>query len=69
MKKIIDIIQIVFAYGLILSILNTILFFMNLKLVLAIFFTISIFVKVSPHPTSHWNPFAFDTQWRFHFLE
>lgn len=65
MKKVIDIIQVVFAYALIYSILKTLLFFVPFKLVVILFIIVSVFVKVTPHPTSHWNPFAFDSRWRF----
>lgn len=64
MKKIVDIIQVIFAYGLILSILNTVLFFVSTEFILIIFIVTIIFVKVTPHPTNHLNPFAFDSHWR-----
>lgn len=65
MKKIIGIIQVVYGYILLNSILNVILFFLPQKLIFILFCISIILLKITPHPTSHQNPFAFSLDFRF----
>jgi len=65
MRKLIAIIQVLFGYFLMYSILKIILFFLSLSLILFIFFILMILLKITPHPTSHQNPFAFGLDFRF----
>jgi hypothetical protein len=63
-KSLIATTQMIFGYILFASILNLILpaHTGNIKIVLFVAFL--VFIKVSEHPTSHYNPFAFSLEFR-----
>ena len=65
MKKSIAIIQVLYGYILLYSVLNVTLFFLPLKIIVILFFISIILLKITPHPTSHQNPFAFSLDFRF----
>ena len=65
MKKFINIIQVVYGYILLYSVLNVTLFFLPLKIIVILFFISIILLKITPHPTSYQNPFAFSLDFRF----
>ncbi len=57
-------IQIIVGYLILLSLFELVLYSAPSLLSLCLFFTFILFVKVTPHPTSHLNPFAFGIRLR-----
>lgn len=63
-KSLIATIQIVFGYILFASILNLILPIHTGNIKITLFGAFLLFLKVSEHPTSYYNPFAFSLAFR-----
>ena len=63
-KSLIATMQMIFGYILFASILNLILPAHTGNIKITLFGAILVFVKVSEHPTSHYNPFAFSLSFR-----
>lgn len=63
-KSIIATMQMIFGYILFASILNLILPAHTGNIKITLFGAFLVFVKVSKHPTSHYNPFAFHLAFR-----
>ena len=61
MKKL----QVIFGYWLMFSVIQLFFYFLPQIIIFIICLISFIFVRILPHPDSHSNPFAFDSQWRF----
>lgn len=57
-------IQILWGYLLLYSILSLTLFFLDRGIILITFVIFVLVVKITPHPDSHRNPFAFGVRFR-----
>lgn len=58
------IIQIIWGYLLLFSFSSLIFFFLDKRIILITFFIFILVIKITPHPDSHWNPFAFGIRFR-----